>query len=39
MQLEEQDHLDHQIKLEQMVKEMVVMQHLVQVVMRVEMVL
>tara|TARA_R110002020_G_scaffold147086_1_gene322151 strand:- start:37 stop:156 length:120 start_codon:yes stop_codon:yes gene_type:complete len=39
MQLEEQDHLDHQIKLEQMVKEMVVMQHLQQEEMLVEMVL
>jgi hypothetical protein len=35
MQLEEQEHLDHQTKLEQLMKEMVVMQHLVQEEMRV----
>jgi hypothetical protein len=34
MQLEEQDHLDHQIKLEQLTKEMGVMQHLQQEEMR-----
>jgi hypothetical protein len=39
MQLEEQEHLDHQIKLEQMVKEMVVMQHLEEGEIKVEMVL
>jgi hypothetical protein len=36
MQLEEQEHLDHQIKLEQLTKEMVVMQHLQQGEMRVD---
>jgi|TARA_R100000482_G_scaffold101723_1_gene44891 hypothetical protein len=35
MQLEEQEHLDHQIKLERLMKEMVVMQHLEQEEMRV----